>query len=277
MWKSQEQSLWAADSNSGGPQWGLRLCTSNKLPGHADITGPGTMPGVTRIKTLLFSGQLGHTHLLLCVYSCIQTTNCRIEYLPHDSDGLQGWKYLSSGPFGEKVCWPLIQETPRTLGGQTQSAPLSCSQAVQPHELPHGGEEFAEKSMVHFVLMSWLLGFFSTVDPCQWPLPSWISLKVTLFLSSSSLCCKCSQEPFAYSVCFRQFDSGNIYHTRPVDSCSFAPFSFTHGEGNGNPLQCSWLKNPTGEPGGLPSMGSHRVGHDWSDLAAAAFTHCCLL
>ena len=25
-------------------------------------------------------------------------------------------------------------------------------------------------------------------------------------------------------------------------------------------------------PGGLPSMGSHRVGHDWSDLAAAAAT-----
>ena len=41
------------------------------------------------------------------------------------------------------------------------------------------------------------------------------------------------------------------------------------GEGNGNPLQCSCLENPgTGEPGGLPSMGSHRVGHDWSNLAA---------
>ena len=26
----------------------------------------------------------------------------------------------------------------------------------------------------------------------------------------------------------------------------------------------------TGEPGGLPSMGSNRVGQDWSDLAAAA-------
>ena len=25
-------------------------------------------------------------------------------------------------------------------------------------------------------------------------------------------------------------------------------------------------------PGGLPSMGSHRAGHDWSDLAAAALT-----
>ena len=43
------------------------------------------------------------------------------------------------------------------------------------------------------------------------------------------------------------------------------------GEGNGNPLQCSCLENPRdGEPGGLPSMGLHRVGHDWSDLAAAA-------
>ena len=45
-------------------------------------------------------------------------------------------------------------------------------------------------------------------------------------------------------------------------------------EGNGNPLQCSCLENPgKGEPGGLPSMGSHRVGHDWSDLAAAAAKH----
>ena len=42
---------------------------------------------------------------------------------------------------------------------------------------------------------------------------------------------------------------------------------------NGTPLQYSCLENPmdgakgwripgTGEPGGLPSMGSHRVGHD---------------
>ena len=30
---------------------------------------------------------------------------------------------------------------------------------------------------------------------------------------------------------------------------------------------------PPGAPGGLPSMGSHRVGHDWSDLAAAAAAH----
>ena len=43
------------------------------------------------------------------------------------------------------------------------------------------------------------------------------------------------------------------------------------GEGNGNPLQYSCLENP--RDGGVwwaASMGSHRVGHDWCDLAAAA-------
>ena len=32
----------------------------------------------------------------------------------------------------------------------------------------------------------------------------------------------------------------------------------------------AWRIPGTGEPGGLLSLGSHRVGHDWSDLAAAA-------
>ena len=31
----------------------------------------------------------------------------------------------------------------------------------------------------------------------------------------------------------------------------------------------AWRIPKTGNPGGLPSMGSHTVGHDWSDLAAA--------
>ena len=70
------------------------------------------------------------------------------------------------------------------------------------------------------------------------------------------------------------------------------------GEGNGNPLQycCplppkkgaqrnifekemathfsvpAWRIPGMGDPRGLPSMGSHRVGHDWSDLAAAGQT-----
>ena len=38
----------------------------------------------------------------------------------------------------------------------------------------------------------------------------------------------------------------------------------------------AWRIPGTGEPGGLPSMGSHRVGHDWSNLAAAAYIGCVL-
>ena len=42
----------------------------------------------------------------------------------------------------------------------------------------------------------------------------------------------------------------------------------TWGEGNGNPLHNSCLGTPwTKEPGGLLSISSHRVGHNWSDLA----------
>ena len=36
----------------------------------------------------------------------------------------------------------------------------------------------------------------------------------------------------------------------------------------------AWRISGTAEPGGLPSMGSHRVGHNWSDLTAAAGPIC---
>ena len=61
------------------------------------------------------------------------------------------------------------------------------------------------------------------------------------------------------------------------DRTEWLPFHFSLsciGEGNANPLQCSsWRVPGTGKPGGLPSMGSHRVGHDWSDLAVINFTN----
>ena len=36
----------------------------------------------------------------------------------------------------------------------------------------------------------------------------------------------------------------------------------------------AWRIPGRGDPGGLLSMGSHRVRHDWSDLAAAAAEPC---
>ena len=50
------------------------------------------------------------------------------------------------------------------------------------------------------------------------------------------------------------------------DTTERLPFHFLLsriGGGNGNPLQCSCLENPRdGGAWWLPSMGSHRVGHD---------------
>ena len=46
------------------------------------------------------------------------------------------------------------------------------------------------------------------------------------------------------------------------------------GEGNGNPLQYSCLENLwTGEPGGLQSMRSQRVGHDWATNTIKSYRH----
>ena len=51
-------------------------------------------------------------------------------------------------------------------------------------------------------------------------------------------------------------------------------FTFMHWRRKWQPTRVlAWRISGTGEPGGLPSMGSHRVGHDWSDLAVAV---CCL-
>ena len=43
----------------------------------------------------------------------------------------------------------------------------------------------------------------------------------------------------------------------------------TFAEGNGTPLQYSCLENP--RDGGLPSMGSHRAGHNGSEAAKGTF------
>ena len=49
------------------------------------------------------------------------------------------------------------------------------------------------------------------------------------------------------------------------DLGSIPGFGRSPGGGNGNPLQCSCLESPwTEEPGGLQSMGSQKVRHNWA-------------
>ena len=56
-------------------------------------------------------------------------------------------------------------------------------------------------------------------------------------------------------------DKASVYNVR--DLGSIPGLGRFPGEGNGNPLQCpAWRIPGTEEPGGLLSVGSHRVGHD---------------
>jgi len=61
------------------------------------------------------------------------------------------------------------------------------------------------------------------------------------------------------------FNFGNLYLFFPL-----SPGKILEKEMATHSSVLAWRIPGMGEPGGLPSMGSHRAGHDWSDLAAAA-------
>ena len=59
------------------------------------------------------------------------------------------------------------------------------------------------------------------------------------------------------------FESSHSNRCEVISHCSFICIATRSSV-------LAWRIPGTAEPGGLPSMGSHRVGHDWSDAAAAA-------
>ena len=85
----------------------------------------------------------------------------------------------------------------------------------------------------------------------------------------------CSICSYVFSRHWHKISLFISYH--PSSECKFSqqrapPVLFQClGEGNGTHFSgLAWRIPETEEPGGLPSMGSNRVGHDRSDLAAAA-------
>ena len=75
---------------------------------------------------------------------------------------------------------------------------------------------------------------------------------------------------WGWSICESQyhmggFPGGSVVKNLPAnagDTGSVPGSGRSPGEGNSNPLQCSCLGNLMHkEPGGLPPMGSYRVGH----------------
>ena len=85
--------------------------------------------------------------------------------------------------------------------------------------------------------------------------------------------------PLQYSCLENPMDRGAWYaavHGVPKSWTRLSDFTFTfHFHTLEKPMAThssvlAWRIPGTGEPGGLLSMGSHRVGYNWSNLAAAA-------
>ena len=86
-------------------------------------------------------------------------------------------------------------------------------------------------------------------------------------------------KPLQYSCLENPMDGGAwwaAFHGVATSRSQLSDFTFTfhfhemEKEMATHSSVLAWRIPGTGEPGGLLSMGSHRVGHDWSDLAAAA-------
>ena len=74
------------------------------------------------------------------------------------------------------------------------------------------------------------------------------------------------QAAFRENICHRYISSRAFPggSEGKVSACNAGDPGSIPGEGRGNPLQCSCLENPMEEePGGLQSMGSQRIGHNW--------------
>ena len=106
-----------------------------------------------------------------------------------------------------------------------------------------------------------------TVGPLyQWMGSQWL-------WRASSICGEGDGTPLQYS-CLENPMDGGTGRLQSMGSWKSDTFTFhfqaLEKEMATHSSVLAWRIPRTGEPGGLPSMGSHRVGHDLSDLVAAA-------
>ena len=124
--------------------------------------------------------------------------------------------------------------------------------------------------------------FQTSVFPSHWSIISTVDFLFVCsfsFLAASSLSCRRRQwHPLQHSCLENPMDGGAwkaAVHGVAEGWAWLNNFTFTfHFHALEKEMATHfdvlvWRIPGMGEPGGLPSLGSHRVGHDWSDLAAA--------
>ena len=88
--------------------------------------------------------------------------------------------------------------------------------------------------------------------------------------NGNPLQCSCLENPMDGGAWWATLNGVAKSRTRLSDFTFTFHFHALEKERATHSSVLAWRIPGTGEPGGLPSMGLHRVGHDWRDLAAAA-------
>ena len=140
---------------------------------------------------------------------------------------------------------------------------------------------FNDPNLVNGLEISWLLSPLTQFRTC-WKLPFFMVMRkfsrcIWNFLDLESG--ECNGIPLQHSCLENPMDGGAWWaavHGVDKSWTRLSDFTFTfhfhalEKEMATHSSVLAWRIPGTGEPRGLPSMGLHRVGHDWSDLAAAA-------
>ena len=138
---------------------------------------------------------------------------------------------------------------------------------------------------IHIAIRFQILFPYRSLQNIEFPVLHSRSLLIIYFMYSSVYIGEGNGIPLQYSCLENPMNGGawkTAVHGVAEGWTQLSDFTFTfhfHALEKGTATHSgvlAWRIPGTGEPGGLPSMGSHRVRHDWSDLAAAAAAAVCI-
>ena len=135
------------------------------------------------------------------------------------------------------------------------------------------GTDFSIRGCAHFptwISIAVILKVWSLVVGQQHQNHMETHLKCTFLGNGNPLQYSCLKNPMDEGAWWAAVHGVARSRTQLSDFTLFFHFYALEKEMATHSSILDWRITGMGEPDGLTSMGSHRVGHDWSDLAAAA-------